>query len=70
MVWELTIRPNKVHVHLEKSTVVFHCGTCQEQGSLWGLSSAKGKTCMYAVVQSCKVKKKALYSVVYIRAEL
>lgn len=25
----------KANVHLEKSTVVFYCGTCQEQESLW-----------------------------------
>lgn len=30
----------------------------------------KGKICMYAVVQSCKVENKALDSVVYIRTEL
>ena len=73
MLWEMTMRPNmkiKAHVHLEKSTVVFYCRICQEQESLWGLSSVKGKIRAYAVVQSRKVENKALDSIVYIRAEL
>lgn len=55
---------------VKKSPVVFCCGTHLEQESSWGLSSVKGKICVYAVVQSCKVENKALEGIVYIKAEL